>query len=159
MFKNKLFMFIIAMLIAITLILGTFFLLWNFMDKKDQSADPNEAAKNSVSAVEGKKLTSAQVKEQTVEIKEILTNLADKDRVVKASFAFELDNKKAKAEFEDLNFKMKGIVNQTLSDMKAEQIQGSKGQEYLISVMMNKINGILSQGKLKQIWVTDFIVQ
>lgn len=159
MLKNKLFMTVIAMLIVITLILVAFFALWTYMEKKNQPADPHEAAKSTVGNVQGKKLTALQEKEQTVIIKDILTNLSEKDRVVKASFAFQLDDKKAKTEFESLDFKVKGIINQTLGDMKAEQISGSKGQEYLISVLMNKINGILSEGKLKQIWITDYIIQ
>lgn len=159
MFKNKLFMIIIAMLIVITLILVAFFTLWNIMEKNNEHADPNEAAKASVSQVEGKKLTPAQIKEQTVFVKDVLTNLADKGRIVKASFAFEMDTKKGKEEFETLDFKVKSLILQSLADMKAEQIQGSKGQEYLISTLMNKINAILSEGKIKQISITDYYVE
>lgn len=159
MLKNKLFMIIIAMLIVITLILVAFFALWNFMEKSNVSSDPHQAAKSSAESVQGKKVSAEETKANTVIIKDILTNLADKDRVIKASFAFELDNKKAKAEFENLDFKMKGIINQTLADMTAEQVQGSKGQENLKSTLMNKINSILSEGKLKQVWITDVIVQ
>lgn len=159
MFKNKLFTIIIAMLIVITLILVAFFALWTFMEKNSQPSDPHDAAKSSVSQVTPKPVPHAQLKDQTVFIKDILTNLAEKDRIVKASFAFELDSKKAKQEFEHLDFKVKGMINQTLADMKIEQIQGSKGQENLISILMNKINGILTEGKLKQIWITDYIIQ
>lgn len=156
--KNKLFMIIIAMLIVITLILVAFFALWNFMEKS-KSSDPHEAAKSSVESVQGKKVTAEEAKANTVIIKDILTNLSDKDRVIKTSFAFELDNKKAKTEFENLDFKMKGIINQTLADMTTEQVQGSKGQENLKAALMNKINAILVEGKLKQVWITDVIVQ
>lgn len=159
MFKNKLFMIIIAMLIVITLILVAFFTLWNIMDKKSEPADPSEAAKASVSQVEGKKLTPAQIKEQTVFMENILTNLAEKSRVVKASFAFTMDSKKSKEEFDTVSFKVKSIIIQSLADMKADQIQGSKGQEFLISTLMNKINEILTQGKVNSISITDFYVE
>jgi flagellar protein FliL len=158
-FKNKLFMIIIAMLIVITLILVAFFTLWNIMDKNSQPADPNEAAKASVSQVEGKRLTPAQIKDQTVFIENVLTNLAEKGRVVKASFAFTLDSKKSKEEFETVNFRVKSIIIQSLADMKAEQIQGSKGQELLISTLMNKINEILTEGKINTISITDYYVE
>lgn len=159
MFKNKFFMIIMAMLIVITLILVAFFALWHYMDKNSQPADPNEAARSSVSQVESKKLTPAEIKAQTVFVNDIVTNLADKGRIVKAGFAFELDTKKGKEEFETLDFKVKGIILQTLADMKAEQIQGSKGQEFLVSTLMNKINGILTEGKVKQISITDYYVE
>lgn len=158
MFKNKFFMIIMAMLIVITLILVAFFALWHYMDKNSQPADPNEAAKSSVSQVDAKKLSPSEVKALTVFVNEIMTNLADKGRMVKVSFAFELDNKKGKEEFETLDFKVKGIILQTLADMKAEQIQGSKGQEFLVSTLMNKINSILHEGKVKQISITDYYV-
>ncbi|MDF2924716.1 MAG: flagellar basal body-associated protein FliL [Paenibacillaceae bacterium] len=158
MFKNKFFMIIIAMLIVITLILVAFFTLWNIMDKNSQLADPSEAAKASVSQVSGKQLTPLQIKEQTVFMENILTNLSDR-RIVKTGFAFELDNKKAKEEFETLNFKVKGIILQTLADMTAEQISGSKGQEFLISTLMNKINEVLIEGKIKSISLTDYYVE
>ncbi|WP_438446901.1 flagellar basal body-associated FliL family protein [Gorillibacterium sp. sgz5001074] len=159
MFKNKFFMIIMAMLIVITLILVAFFALWHIMDKNSKPADPNEAARSSVSQVDAKKLTPAEVKALTVFVKDVVTNLADKGRIVKASFAFEMDNKKGKEEFETLDFKAKGIILQTLADMKAEQIQGSKGQEYLVSTLMNKINSILTEGKIKQISITDYYVE
>jgi flagellar FliL protein len=151
-------MIIIAMLIVITLILVAFFTLWNIMDKNSQLADPSEAAKASVSQVSGKQLTPLQIKEQTVFMENILTNLSDR-RIVKTGFAFELDNKKAKEEFETLNFKVKGIILQTLADMTAEQISGSKGQEFLISTLMNKINEVLIEGKIKSISLTDYYVE
>lgn len=159
MFKNKLFTIIIAMLIVITLILVAFFTLWNIMDKNSQHADPSEAAIASVNQVAGKRLTPAQIKEQTVFMENILTNLAEKGRVIRASFAFTLDNKKSKEEFDTVNFRVKSIIIQSLADMKADQIQGSKGQELLVSTLMNKINEILTEGKIHEISITDYYVE
>lgn len=159
MFKNKLFTIIIAMLIVISLILVAFFTLWNIMEKNNQPADPSEAARATVSQVGGKQLTPAQIKEQTVFMENIITNLAEKGRVIKASFAFTLDNKKSKEEFETVNFRVKSIIIQILADMKVEQIQGSKGQELLVSTLMNKINEILTEGKIATISITDYYVE
>jgi flagellar FliL protein len=158
-FKNRLFQIIIAMLIVITLILSAFFVLWNMMDKKNVNADENQKAKDAVESVTSKKLPAAQVKDNTFLMKDILTNLAEKDRIIKASFAFELDNKKARDEFEKLDFKVKGIIIQTLADLTPDKISGSKGQDNLTSMLMNKINPILSEGKLKQVWITEYILQ
>lgn len=156
--KNRIFMLVIGVLIAITLILAAAFILWNFMDKNTAQSE-SELAKNSVEQVRGKTQTAAEIKENTVEIKDILTNLAGNDKFIKISFAFELDNKKAKAEFEQISFIAKSIVISTLADMTPEQVQGSKGQENLISVLMNKINPHLKEGKLKQIYITDRVLQ
>lgn len=158
MFKSKVFIMVVAILIAITLILTAAFVLWNYMDNSGQ--DPGQLAQTSAKeAKTGKKLSADQVKENTYIIKDVLTNLAGNEKFIKASFAFELENKKAKDEFEKLDFKMKAIIIQTLADMTPEQIQGSKGADQLNSALMNKMNPLLTQGKLTQIWITDKVLQ
>ncbi len=67
--------------------------------------------------------------------------------------------KKAKTEFETLDFIAKSNIISTLADTKSDQVQGSKGQAQLISVLMNKINPYMKEGKLKQIYITDMVLQ
>ncbi|WP_281887623.1 flagellar basal body-associated FliL family protein [Paenibacillus sp. YYML68] len=162
MFKSKIFIMVVAILIAITLILTAAFVLWNYMDKSN--ADPHEQAQNSAREVKsGKKLTPDEVVANTFEMKDVLTNLASANGVsnkfIKVSFAFELENKKAKEEFEKLQSQMKAIVIQTLADMQPEQVTGSKGFDNLTSVLMNKMNALLQEGKLNQILITDIVLQ
>ncbi|MCU6795341.1 MULTISPECIES: flagellar basal body-associated FliL family protein [Paenibacillus] len=158
MFKSKMFLMVVAILIAITLILTAAFVLWNYMDKGNQ--DPQELAQSSAKEVkQAKKATPEETKANTVILKDILTNLATNNRFIKASFAIELENAKAKDEFEKLDFKMKAIIVQTLSDMTPEQVQGSKGLDNLTSTLMNKMNPLLTLGKIKQIWITDNVLQ
>ncbi len=70
------------------------------------------------------------MKENTVEMKDVLTNLATASgasaKFVKVSFAFELENKKAKEEFDFQQSRMKAIVIETLADMTPEQVSGKK---------------------------------
>lgn len=158
MLKSRVFLLVVAILIAITLILTAAFVLWNYMDKANQN--PQEQALSSANEVKpGKKATPDETKENTVIMKDILTNLAANNRFIKASFAVEMENKKAKEEFEKLDFKMKAIIVQTLADMTPEQVQGSKGFDNLTSILMNKMNPLLSSGKIKQIWITDNVLQ
>jgi flagellar FliL protein len=158
LFKSKIFLLVVAILIAITLILTAAFVLWNYMDKGSQ--DPQALAQNSAKEVKAaKKVSPDETKANTVILKDILTNLATNNRFIKASFAIELENAKAKDEFEKLDFKMKAIIVQTLSDMTPEQVQGSKGLDNLTSILMNKMNPLLSLGKIKQIWITDNVLQ
>jgi flagellar protein FliL len=155
--KNKIFIMLVAVLIAITLILTAAFVLWNYMNKNN---DPQEAAQVSASkAATGKKLTPDEVKENTVIMKDILTNLSEPGKFIKVSFAFELENKKAKEEFEKLEHKMKAIIIQTLADMTTEQVSGGKGFDTLNSALMNKMNPLLQQGKLNAIFITDKVLQ
>lgn len=162
MFKSKIFIMVVAILIAITLILTAAFVLWNYMDKTN--ADPQAQAQHSAQNVKSvKKLTPAQVKENTVEMKDVLTNLSTAGgtsaRFVKISFAFELENKKAKDEFDLQQSRMKAIVIETLADMTPEQVSGKKGFDNLTSALMNKMNDLLQEGKLNQILITDIVLQ
>jgi len=158
LFKSKVFIMVVAILIAITLILTAAFVLLNYMDKSSQNLQ--EQAQNSAREVKTpKKLTPDQVKENTTVMKDILTNLAGSSKFIKVSIAFELENKKAKDEFDKLDSKMKAIVVQTLADMTPEQVSGSKGFDNLTSTLMNKMNPFLSLGKLNQILVTDIVIQ
>lgn len=146
------------MLIVIGLILAASFFLWNFLEKKNETNDPNMKAQSTVAKVTNKPHTAAEVKELTVIMKDITTNLAAKDKIVVIGFAFELENKKAFEEFNYLDFKIKGIINQTLADLTPEQISGSKGQDNLIAILINKINMVLKEGKLVHINITSFIL-
>jgi flagellar FliL protein len=157
MFK-KMLPWLIMVLISITLIIGAAFTLWFFLDNKDaDQLDPHAKAQQSVNDVKAKKMSAKEISELTVEIKELLTNLASKD-FLKISFAFELENEKAKEEFKLLEFKVRDIIIQTLSDLTSEQIQGSQGKDHLNTLLMNRINLILTEGKLTHINITDFIL-
>jgi flagellar FliL protein len=160
-FKNKIFILIVSILIAITLILTAAFVLWNFMEKNNQSKDPAVQAQEAVASVKPTKAPSAEtVKANTSIIKDILTNLSGSQNFIKISFAFELENSKAKAEFDSLlDSAVKGTIVQILGDMTKDQIEGSKGSDSLTSTIMNKLNPLLHEGKIKQIWITDKVLQ
>ncbi|MDR6883866.1 flagellar basal body-associated FliL family protein [Bacillus sp. 3255] len=161
MFKNKIFVLVVSILIAITLILTAAFVLWNFMEKNSQSSDPAEQAQKAVASVKPTKAPSAEtVKANTAIIKDILTNLSGSQNFIKISFAFEMENAKGKTEFDSLlDSAVKGTIVQTLGDMTKDQIEGSKGSDSLTSTLMNKLNPLLHDGKIKQIWITDKVLQ
>jgi flagellar FliL protein len=145
---------LIMILIAITLIALASFILYDYLEKRNQPTDPSEQAASSVENVKAKKMTAQQMKDATVEIKDITTNLAGKN-YVKVNFAFLLDNTKAKEEFDLLSTRVRATIIQTLADLTAEQASGSKGQDLISTTLINKINPILSKGKLVRVDITD----
>lgn len=155
--KSKVFQMMLAMLIVITLVLTAALFMWNYMDKKNTA--PAIGVAGAAAANNEKKPSATEVKDSTYQMKDIVTNLSGKDRIVQIGLAFELNNKKAKAEFEKLDFKVKGIVNQTLADLTAEQVTGSKGQANLTATLISKINPVLSEGAIQQIWITNLVLQ
>jgi flagellar FliL protein len=156
---KKLLPFIIAILIVITLILTATFFLWNFIDKKNSPTDPASIAASSVKNVSPEPLSAAKTKALTVVMKDITTNLASKDKIIVVGFAFVLENKKAMTEFTDLDVKVKSIINQTLADLTVEQVSGAAGQDALTSMLMNKINLIMHEGKVTEINIANIITQ
>jgi flagellar FliL protein len=159
MFK-KLLPFIISILIVITLILTATFFLWNYVVKKsDTTVDTSTKAANSVKNVSPQPISAAKKKELTVLMKEITTNLATKGKIIVVAFAFVLDSKKAVDEFNNLDVKVNSIINQTLADLTVEQISGAAGYDALTSMLMNKINTILKDGKVTEIDIPKIVTQ
>lgn len=155
MFK-KMLPWVIMIFVVITLIVFAAFLLWNYLFK-DSSEDPSNQAKNSVEQVEGVKLSALETKELSVDMNDILTNLTSGE-FIKISFTFELSNESAKEEFVLLDFKIKAIITQTLSDLTVEQAQGSAGLDYISSTLLNKINQVLDKGKVRQVNITNKVL-
>lgn len=158
MFK-KLLPVMIAVLIVITLILVATFFLWDVIVKKDEPVDSATVAASSVKNVTSKPLSAAKVKVLTVTLKDITTNLATKNKIIVVGFAFVLENKKAFTEFTDLEIKVKSVINQTLADLTVEQVTGSLGQDALKSMLMNKINAFMIEGKVTEIEIPNIITQ
>ena len=133
------------------MILTAAFVLYHFLNSNTNQMDMRTGPKQ---------LSASQIKENTVIMDGIATNLAGTDNYIKINFAFELEDKKTKEEFEKLDFKVKDLINRTLADLKPEQVQGSKGQDNLTAVLINKINSdILTLGKLKHIYITEIVLQ
>ncbi|WP_438432450.1 flagellar basal body-associated FliL family protein [Gorillibacterium sp. sgz500922] len=159
MVKKKLIPLVLALLVVVVLIAFAAVWVFNTLDSKNSIADPGQKAVNSVESVEGKKVSAAEVKKLTVSIDNVITNLSEPNKAVKASFAFELSGEKGKTEFENYDARVKSVINSTLADLTFEQLSGSKGQDYLASLLMNKLNSFLTEGKVSRINITELIVQ
>lgn len=151
---KKMLPWLITILLAITLIVIAAFLI---MDKIFPS-DANDVIA-AVESVETKHLTADEIVELTAELSEIKTNLADPDYIVSINFAFQLNTAKSKAEFEKIKeIKIKPLIIKTLADTKPEDLNGANGKDQLSSKLVNLINKTLTEGKITQIEVTNFIL-
>lgn len=151
---KKMMPWLITILLAITLIVVAAFLL---MDKifPSETNDVNAAVQN----VEAKHLSADEIVELTAEITDIKTNLADPDYIVLINFAFQLDSAIAKEDFEKIKeIKIKPLIIKVLADSKPEELNGANGKDQLSSKLVNLINKTLTEGKLTQIEVTNFIL-
>jgi flagellar protein FliL len=151
---KKMLPWLITILLAITLIVVAAFLL---MDKlfPSNANDVDQAVQN----VQTKRLSADEIVALTAEIKDIKTNSADPDYIVLINLAFQLDSVKSKEAFEKIQeIKIKPIIIKTLADSKPEELNGASGKDQLTSKLVNLINKSLTEGKLTQIQVTNFVL-
>ena len=155
MFK-KMLPWVLMIFIVIALIVTAAFLLWEKLFTDPNQTD-SDRAQNSVVSVEGGKMPAARVKKLSAEVPDILTNLNTGD-FIKASFTFVLSNENAKEEFVLLDFKIRHIINATLADLSPDDIRGSQGNDFISSTLMNKINQILEEGKVREVNITGLVI-
>lgn len=155
---KKMLPWIIVILLAITLIIGAAFVLWNSFMKESGPLDLRTAARQQAEQVEAEYISAEKLAEMTYAIEDVVTNLSNPSYFVNVSFTFELDSVNAKNEFELLSYKIKDVINTTLMDMDPQQVQGSTGIDAISSALLNKTNSLLNKGKVRHVYVTKFIV-
>ncbi|MEH6942168.1 flagellar basal body-associated protein FliL [Bacillus sp. JJ722] len=141
--KNKLLVIMLGILIAITLagVVALVIIL-----------------KTDGSAAEGKEPSADELVKVSVEVPEITTNLAD-NGFIKIKFTIQANNEDAKTELEKRNFQVQNIIIAELSELKAEDFKGKKGQENLQEKLKTRINSIMQTGSVEQVYITSSIIQ
>lgn len=156
---KKMLPWLVTTLFAIALIAIVAVILFNTLMGPDNPASDSGKAANAAQAVKAEKLSADERVEVTSELTNIKTNLADPEYIAVMGFAFQLDEKSTKEDFDKIKeIQIKPIVIRTLADMKPEAINGSKGKDQLCSNLLNLINSELPEGKLIKVEVTNFIV-
>jgi len=140
--NNKLLMIMLMMLLAITLVGAIALVIVMKFSGDDETKEP----------------TIDDVLEASVDIPQITANLASDD-YIRISFKIQTENKKAKEELQKRDFQVKNLIIQELSEMKAEDIQGKEGQIKLQEDLKTKINGLMQEGKIVQVYITESLLQ
>ncbi|MBG9445458.1 flagellar basal body-associated protein FliL [Cytobacillus firmus] len=140
--NNKLLMIMLMMLVAITLIGAIALVLVMKFSGDNETKEP----------------TIDEVLESSVDIPQVTANLASDD-YIRISFKIQTENKKAKEELQKRDFQVKNLIIQELSEMKAEDIQGKEGQIKLQEDLKTKINGLMQEGKIVQVYITESLLQ
>ncbi|MBD8497069.1 MULTISPECIES: flagellar basal body-associated FliL family protein [Paenibacillus] len=141
----------ITMLLAITLVALVIIMVMNSMNGNSEGNGESSAVV---------RLSADEIVEMTSELKDIKTNLAGRDTIVAIDFAFQLDSKKTKEEFEKIKeLIIKPEVLKTLADTKPEDLEGTKGKDQLSAKLLDLINKKIPEGKVIQVDITNFIMQ
>lgn len=151
---KKMLPWIITILLSITLIAIVSFILYNKFFS--ELSNKGEASNKPVAV---KVLSAKERVDVTSELKDYRRNLKDPGYIVIMNFAFQLDSKKTKEDFDKIiEFEVKPIISRTLADMMPKDLEGSVGEDMLESKLLNLINPILPKGKLVKVEVTDFMI-
>lgn len=143
---------LITILLSITLIVLAAFLVL----KMDKGTTPTQAVKE----VQVERKSADEIAESTSVLSDIRTNLSDPSYVVVLDFAFQLNDAKAKEDFDKISaYKVNPIIIKTLADTKPEELNGAKGKDQLCAKLLSLINKVLPEGNLIQIDITKFIMQ
>lgn len=150
---KKMLPWLVTTLLAITLIAIVAIILFNSVLKDTEGETANKP-------VEVKQLSADKRLEVTSVLEGFKRNLKDSEYVVVVSFAFQLDSKKTKEEFDKLlEIEVKPVINRVVADMTSEELNGSKGEDLLESNLLNLINPILPKGKkLIKVEITNIVI-
>lgn len=105
-----------------------------------------------------KELGIDEVLESSVDVEEITANLATDD-YIRVSFKIQTDSKKAKEELEKRDFQTRNVIIYELSEKKAEDLQGKDGKLLLEDTIKDKLNGVMQEGKVVKVYITEALLQ
>jgi flagellar FliL protein len=148
-FQNKLMNMALIILIAISLLGSTAFVLYQYFLSDSEQTMKDEAPE---------KLSIDEILERTVETKEIKTNLAD-DKYILIKFAFQLDSIDAKEELQKRNIQLNSTIISVLASTQSEEIHGEEGLKKLETTLLNRVNEVMEEGKVVRVYITDKILQ
>ncbi|MEZ2715218.1 flagellar basal body-associated protein FliL [Niallia circulans] len=140
--NNKVIIIMLVLLLVITLAgAGAFIYIWKFTGEQKT----NEPSID-------------EILESTVDIEEMTTNLAS-NNFIRISFKIQTDSKEAKEELEKRDFQVKNIIIQELSEKKSEELKGKNGQIKLENDLKDKINELMQEGKVVQVYIVNSLLQ
>jgi flagellar protein FliL len=140
--NNKVVIIMLVLLLVITLAgAGAFIYIWKFTGEQKT----NEPSID-------------EILESSVDIEEMTTNLAS-NNFIRISFKIQTDSKEAKEELEKRDFQVKNIIIQELSEKKTEDLKGKNGQIKLENDLKDKINELMQEGKVVQVYIVNSLLQ
>lgn len=108
-------------------------------------------------AKEPKEPTIEEVRLASVDIPEIRTNLADGHYVI-LQLTIETDSEDAAKELTQRIFQVNNIAIQELSEMTEEDLEGKQGKTLFEKAVKAKMNEMMQEGEIKQVYITSFMI-
>lgn len=168
--KSKLKLIIILVVLIVVLVgvgLGAYLFL--FKSKAEPAGDAAAAAENTHNT--GKADSKGSAKKEKAKGKEaptivynmgaIIVNLADQgvQRYLKVQIAIELDNPKLEEEAKKREPQIKDIIISVLSSKTVADINTPQGKIALKQEILKRINMVITEGEIMDLFFSEFIIQ
>lgn len=157
--KTLLIFAIVAFVLMIAVGAGAYFLgaksSSSFNDKSTSTKTSVNKPGNAYNKAEKEKLGPM------IPIDEFLINLLDKDmnRYLRASMTLEVDNDETLEEIEIRMPQIRDSILLLTSNKTFEELRDLQGKKQLRTELVNDINTLLKKGKIKHIYITNFVIQ
>lgn len=104
---------------------------------------------------------SAKEEEYTYSMGEFIANLNEPGykRYIKATIYFGCDSRKLQEELEEKKPQIRNAINNILRSKKLEEVGSVENMEAVTNEMKNKVNEILTIGKVENIYFSDILIQ
>ena len=109
-------------------------------------------------AKEPKEQTIEEVLLASVDIPEIRTNLADGHYAI-LQMKITTDSEDTGKELTQRIFQVNNLAIQELSEMTEEDLEGKQGKILFEKAIKAKMNELMQEGEIQQVYITSFIVQ
>ena len=161
--KSNMVLIIVVVLLVVLLIGGgaAAFLL---LGSHDETAAPTQTTQQDAKVEKkksGKKSTDHLAIGPMYPMAQFVVNLLSEsgNRFLKVSIDLELSDPKLQPEMDHKKSLIRDIIIRTFSSKTFEEISTLKGKDKLKDEVLDKINENLSDGQVKNIYFTDFVVQ
>lgn len=143
MFKNRLANILLIILLTLTIIgLAAFILYSQVLNGEEENGEP----------------PIDKILDLTVETDEITTNLFS-NNIIRANFVIQVDNRKAKKELDKRSFQLRNIIIEELNDRSEADFKGSHKIDELEEQIGIRINEILQEGYVVEVYINQLIIK
>lgn len=142
--KNKLLLTMLIILVSITLVGVIVFVVINQLsaDNDAEAAEP----------------TVEEIVEASVEIPEVTTSIANSN-FARVSMTIQTDSAKAGEELSQRDFQVRDIIIDELSEMTRADLEGRAGKDAFEEIIKGRVNELMQEGEIVQVYTTSIVVQ
>ncbi len=156
---------IIVIVLLVILLIGGGLVAYFLLSGSDEAAATDATAQKQTKSMPAKRITKRDTDYLTVgpmyPMSQFIVNLLSENgsRFLKTTINLELDKPELSAELDKKKPLIRDIIIRVLSSKTFEEVSTMKGKSRLKDEIVSKINNVLTDGQIKNIFFTDFVVQ